>query len=450
MAERPRRAATRTAGRSGSRAAPRTATVRITSIAAGGAGVARVDGLVVFVPRTAPGDLVDLTYVQKDRLGHGRVVRVVEPSPARVAARCRHFERDRCGGCQLQHLDDAAQQEARRHVIADALARIARRPVDVPPVIPSPSPWGYRNKLTLTLRREGGRWHAGLHQWDDVDRVFALEECPITHPAVVAGWHAVLASQHFLPPVPQLRGAVRLSGDALGVVLEGVPRWPQARDFAERLTSAATTIGRGAPRGVEVIRWIDLEGRHHDVLDLAPQRPPASFEQVNPAMAARLAHDVVSLVRTHEPSTVIDAYAGAGETAAALAALGVRVTAIELDPEAAQHAAQRLVPPSTVVEGRVEDVLAAHLPAEVVILNPPRAGVDARVCAALEAAAQAPAPSAAPRGVVYVSCNPATLARDLARLPSYDIAGVQGYDMFPQTAHVETVCHLVPHGGRNA
>lgn len=412
--------------------------------------MARVDGLVVFVPRTAPGDLVDLTYVQKDRLGQGRLVRVVEPSPARVAPRCRHFERDRCGGCQLQHLDDAAQQEARRLLIADALARIARRPVEVPPVIPSPAAWGYRNKLTLTLRREGGRWRAGLHQWDDVDRVFALEACPITHPAVVAGWHAVLAAQRYLPPVPQLRGAVRLSGASLAVVFEGVARWPQARDFAECLTSTAATIGRDAPLGVAVVRWIDLDGRHHDVLDRAPERPPASFEQVNPAMAARLAADVVALVRGHDPATVIDAYAGAGETAVALAADGIRVTAIELDPEAAQHSAQRLVPPSTVVAGRVEEVLAAHLPADVVILNPPRAGVDAAVCQALERAAAAPAApgEGAPRGVVYVSCNPATLARDLARLPSYEIARVQGYDMFPQTAHVETVCHLVPRGGR--
>jgi 23S rRNA (uracil1939-C5)-methyltransferase len=428
------------------------ATARIDAIAAGGAGVARVDGLVVFVPRTAPGDLVELSYVQKDRLGHGRLRRLVEPSPARVTPRCRHFERDRCGGCQLQHLRDDAQQEARRHIIGDAFARIAKRPVEVPPVIASPAAWGYRNKLTLTLRRDGARWRAGLHQWDDVDRVFAMEECPITHPAVVAGWHAVLAAQQFLPPVAQLRGAVRLSGEGLAVVFEGIAHWPQARDFAECLTRVAATLGRGATRGVDAVRWIDLEGRHHDVLDVVPERPPASFEQVNPAMAAQLQADVVALVRGYAPSHVIDGYAGGGEVAATLGAQGIRVTAIELDPEAAQHAARRLVPPSTVVEGRVEDALATHLPADVVILNPPRAGIDARVCAVLEAVAGAPpqAPGPSPRAIVYVSCNPATLARDLSRLPSYSIARVQGYDMFPQTAHVETVCHLVPHAGRTA
>jgi len=400
----------------------------IESIAAGGAGVARVDGLVVFVPRTAPGDLAEFSYVKKDRLGHGRLRRLEVSSPARVAPRCRHYERDRCGGCQLQHITGEAQRDAKRQVVADAFARIARRPVAVPEVIASPAEWAYRNKLTLTMRRQGEHWTAGMHRWDDVDRVFALEECPITHPRVVAGWHEVMAGQSLLPRAPELRGAVRLAGDSLAFVLEGVSGWPRAHAFAERLSSFS------------VVRWIDLDGRPHDVIDAPTARPAASFEQVNPAMAERLHADVVALVRGLAPSVVVDAYAGAGDTAVALAGAGVRVTAIELDREAATHAARRLAPPSTAVCARVEDVLALHLPADVVILNPPRGGVDPRVCDALES----PPDGARPAAVVYVSCNPATLARDVARLPSYGVAQVQPYDMFPQTAHVETVCLLVP------
>ena len=400
----------------------------IESIAAGGAGVARGDGLVVFVPRTAPGDLAEFSYVKKDRLGHGRLRRLEVSSPARVAPRCRHYERDRCGGCQLQHITGEAQRDAKRQVVADAFARIARRPVAVPAVIASPAEWAYRNKLTLTMRRQGEHWTAGMHRWDDVDRVFALEECPITHPRVVAGWHEVMAGQSFLPRAPELRGALRLAGDSLAFVLEGVSGWPRAHAFAERLPSFSG------------VRWIDLDGRPHDVIEAPTARPTASFEQVNPAMAERLHADVVALVRGLAPSVVVDAYAGAGDTAVALAGGGVRVTAIELDREAATHAARRLAPPSTAVCARVEDVLALHLPADVVILNPPRGGVDPRVCDALES----PPDGARPAAVVYVSCNPATLARDVARLPSYGVAQVQPYDMFPQTAHVETVCLLVP------
>jgi 23S rRNA (uracil1939-C5)-methyltransferase len=135
---------------------------------------------------------------------------------------------------------------------------------------------------------------------------------------------------------------------------------------------------------------------------------------------------------------VIDAYAGGGDTAIPLAADGVAVTAIELDRDAVTGFAGRLVPPSRAIVGRVEDHLSRALPADVVILNPPRAGVDARVTTALESA------TAPPRAIVYVSCDPATLARDVARLPRYRVADVRAFDMFPQTAHVETVCELVP------
>ena len=165
--------------------------------------------------------------------------------------------------------------------------------------------------------------------------------------------------------------------------------------------------------------------------------PSASFEQVNPRMAEELHAFVVGRVLSYAPAAVVDAYAGAGATAFAIAASGAVVTAIEVDREASALAAKRLAPPSRVVAGRVEEQLARALPVDVVLLNPPRTGVDAAVCHALER-------SPRPRAIVYVSCNPATLARDVARLPSYRVAGVQSFDMFPQTAHVETVCELVP------
>jgi 23S rRNA (uracil1939-C5)-methyltransferase len=164
--------------------------------------------------------------------------------------------------------------------------------------------------------------------------------------------------------------------------------------------------------------------------------PAASFEQVNPLVAAALHAHVLERMLSYAPTTVVDAYAGAGATAIAIATTGARVTAIEVDREASAWAAKRLLPPSRVITGRVEEQIARALPADLVILNPPRTGVDAAVCAALEGVPR-------PRAIVYVSCNPATLARDVARLPSYRVASVQSFDMFPQTAHVESVCELV-------
>jgi 23S rRNA (uracil1939-C5)-methyltransferase len=162
---------------------------------------------------------------------------------------------------------------------------------------------------------------------------------------------------------------------------------------------------------------------------------------VNPAVAEALRAYVVARALAYAPATAVDAYAGAGDTAAALAERGVRVAALEIDPEAAAFAADRLPAGSRSLVGSVEARLPDALPADVVVLNPPRGGLHERVPALLEAAAGT---EGAPRALVYVSCNPATLARDLGRLPSYTVRAVAGFDMFPQTAHVETVCELIP------
>jgi 23S rRNA (uracil1939-C5)-methyltransferase len=157
-------------------------------------------------------------------------------------------------------------------------------------------------------------------------------------------------------------------------------------------------------------------------------------------MAEILQAYVLKLARTYKPQSVVDAYSGAGHTAIALAGAGIAVTAIELDPDASEWSASKLTTPSRAVRGRVEHELPSALPADLVILNPPRAGVDARVTQTLESEA------ARLRGVIYISCNPATLARDLSRLPSYRVESLHAFDMFPQTAHVETVCELRPAG----
>jgi len=152
---------------------------------------------------------------------------------------------------------------------------------------------------------------------------------------------------------------------------------------------------------------------------------------------------VLERVLAHAPTRVVDAYAGIGILSALLAAAGVHVTAIEADHAGAQQARRRLraMPQSRVVCDTVEAALASSLPADVVVLNPPRRGVDVRVTALLAEAADRGL-----RAIVYVSCDPATLARDVARLPAWRIAALRCFDMFPQTAHIESVCVLVPEG----
>ena len=401
--------------------------VEVESIAAGGDGVARAEGLVIFLPRTAPGDAGRARVSIKGRFGRGEMEVLDRPAAVRVDPPCEHYTRDRCGGCQLQHMSYESQLSAKGRIIADSISRIGRREVSAPVVEPSPDQWRYRRKLTLALRRRGNSWIAGLHPYDDPVGVFSLEDCPITAEPVVSAWKDVMSVAELLPDARELRGAMLMLDGRFSFVIEGGVAWPEAERFFE------------AARTLDSLWWTREGGSRRLMADRATPSPAsASFAQVNARMAALLHERVVARVTRYAPTTVIDAYAGSGETAVMLASGGVRLTAIELDRAASRRCGDLLPEGSSAIAGKVEDHLAAALPADVVILNPPRTGVDERVTGVLSST------TPAPRAVVYVSCNPATLARDIARLPGWRIDSLEAFDMFPQTAHVETLCVLVP------
>ncbi len=401
--------------------------VPITGIAAGGDGVGRTDGMVVFVPRTALGDVALVRLSAGRRFARGRLESLEHASDDRVVPPCVHYTRDRCGGCQIQHLAYDAQLRTKGVIIGDAMRRIGKRKADDPVVQPSDAQWRYRRKLTLHLRREGGAWVAGLHPYDDPDAVFDLHDCPITAREVLAVWAELRPSFDVLPDARTLRVAVRLIANGASVVVEGGRTWRSFDRFFAQSPSIQELWWRpdhGPMRRVDSRAAADAAG--------------ASFVQVNERVATSLRTHLLERVRTYSPSRIVDAYAGMGDTAVPLAHEGRTVVAIELDAVAVARFGDLLHPPSRAIVGRVEDHLAAALPADVVLLNPPRAGVDARVTAALQQVQHAP------RAILYVSCDPATLARDVARMPRYRVALLRAYDMFPQTAHVETVCELVP------
>ena len=408
--------------------------VAIESIAAGGDGVGRTNGLVVFVPRTAPGDVVTAQISGKGHFARGALRSIVTPSPIRIEPPCPHYVRDKCGGCQLQHMTYDSQLVAKQLIVRDSLQRIGKRNADAPPIERSPMEWRYRTKLTLAMRRRGtvgeGRWIAGLHPYDDPVRVFPLADCPITDRRVVAAWHEVMLADAYFPDAKELRGSVRITSGGPTFVMIGGQSWAARDQF------------KAAVPSISAVWWEPAEEKPRRLLydKRADRAPSASFAQVNAEMAEILREYVLERARSYEPKSAVDAYSGAGHTAIALSGEGVAVTAIELDPDASEWSATRLAGSSRAVHGRVEDELPAALPADLVILNPPRAGVDARVTEILEAQA------ARLRGVIYISCNPATLARDISRLPSYRIESLHAFDMFPQTAHVETVCELRPAG----
>jgi len=232
----------------------------IDSIAAGGDGVGRSNGVVVFVPRAAPGDRVRARVEVQRRFARGEIDSIVRPSPDRVTPECPHYVADKCGGCQLQHIGYDAQLEAKRRIIRDSLARIGKRSADLPSIEASPRRWRYRRKLTLTMRRAGqsDSWTMGLRPYDDPDRIFALRDCPITDERVLAVWKDIAAAGRLLPDADELRGAVQLAGEDVSVVVRGGNAWPRRAEFFEAVPAATTNAMSDRSRKVDGQLHIEL------------------------------------------------------------------------------------------------------------------------------------------------------------------------------------------------
>lgn len=415
-------------GQAGAERRSQVTPVRILRLAAGGDGVGRLpDGRTVFVPRTAPGDLVEIAGLREHkRFARARLARVVEPSPHRVEPRCPHYVHDECGGCQLQHVDNETQLASRRSFVGDALRRIAKRDAPEPPIVPAEKTYDYRTKLTLHVEAEGRR--IGLYRYHRADQIFDLKWCHITVPELMELWQTVRKLRPLLPP--QLEQVVlrldRRGGRHLLVRVGAGEVWPGADRLYREL-------GR---RGTPATIWWQPEGGAPRAMAGSGEAFPATvFEQIHPEMGDRVRQFAAEQLGEVSGRKVWDLYAGIGETTALLVARGAIVESVELDRRAVAEAEAR-GPVARRLAGRVEDLLRRLARPDLVIANPPRTGMDERVAAELE--------RVRPDRLVYISCDPATLARDLQRLQRFQLARVQAFDLFPQTTHVETVAVLEP------
>ena len=405
--------------------------VRILRLAAGGDGVGRLDdGRTVFVPRTAPGDLIEVTQLRMHRrFARGRIEAVVEPGDDRVTPRCPHYVEDDCGGCQLQHLEGPTQREARRSFVGEALRRLGGLELTDPAIVPAPSDWAYRSKLTLHVSPD--RRRIGLHPLDRPDRVFDLAWCHIADTRLMELWQQVRRRRELLPERLE-RLVLRLDRAGARHLIAGIS--------GTTAWSDAAALGRAlAAAGTPATLWWEPEGGAARAVSGSPEAFPATvFEQVHPAMGDRARRAALTALGDVDGCHVWDLYAGIGDTTDELAARGASVESVEVDARAVRFAERRAPASQAQVRrhaGRVEHLLHELKDPILVVTNPPRAGMDARVTDALR--------ERRPRRIVYISCDPATLARDIRRLgTAYRVDSVEAFDLFPQTAHVESVSVL--------
>ncbi len=438
-------------------------TVRITGLNHQGQGVGRSADQVVFVDGALPGETVDVIVrhrAKRHLLAEHRSTLLLSPDRRRPPC----ILADRCGGCSVQHLEDGAQARWKEDMVQQALRRIGGFDLSVEPILSSESCLGYRNRAVIPLERtEEGTLRAGFYR-SGSHRIVNMNRCPVLDPrldgliapikldleqsdwpvdadlsaegglrhlALRLGHHTgellitLISSHRNLPDLPVLAAA-------------WMERWPELVGVCLNLQpSASNTLFGSETETVAGRPWL-LERFAGQDLRIAAD----TFFQVNTAQAERLVPSLIEALAVRAETHLVDAYCGIGTFSLPLAAAGASVLGLEQHPGSVEQARanaernglERCQFEATDVETSLAEAL---LGADALLLDPPRKGLTPGVCATIA--------DSAPARVAYLSCNPATLARDLALLCAggrLTLTSVQPVDFFPQTSHVESLAVL--------
>jgi 23S rRNA (uracil1939-C5)-methyltransferase len=429
--------------------------VKIEKLVYGGEGLARESGETIFVPFVLPGEEVEIEITErKKKLLRGRVARILQASPQRIEPRCPHF--GVCGGCDYQHMPYEEQLSAKEQILRETLRRIGfvdwKEPITVRP---SP-PWEYRNRAQWKIRPIASTGTGNQAIDSSAIGYFQarstalcpVQTCSIVSPKLFAAFQSLREALAIgkLPSTLQEIEAFADSADndlLLTVTCSSVPRAsdPLLQTFSQLLPSAKSILLRD-PAGARMALF-GPGFLQYEVLQKSFRVGHLSFFQVNRFLVREMAGIVRDLAGTGE--LAFDLYAGVGLFAAVLAENFTEVTAVEADPASARdletlaRSAQNKIAvhnqPASLFLGKSKQKRASRIP-DVVVVDPPRTGLERGVAEQLT--------HLAARKIIYVSCDPSTLARDLAKLCSqaYTLRELHLFDMFPQTYHIESVVFL--------
>lgn len=413
--------------------------IDISALSSEGDGIGSDGGMKVFIPGALPSERVLIEYKEKKKnYGKAKLLKVLSPSKDRITPICPSF--GICGGCTLLNLSYEAQLHAKRQKVKDALFRLGKLDCPVSPCLPSPKPLHYRNKIQLPISWKDGKPVIGLYKHNSHE-IVPINTCFIQS---LLGNEILKLVQKHLKNERVSSLLIRVAGEKALVVFV-------TQEKGESLLPLATLLMEEDPRIVGVLENLNSEARNtvlgnhfsliagqgfliETISDLRFKLSAKAFFQVNPEQAAHLFEKAISLAQIQPHETVLDAYTGVGTLALFAAKFAKDVIGVEVVPEAIENAKQNAelnnIKNARFLVGRAED---HHFKAHTTFLNPPRKGCEASLIEKISS-----------EKIIYVSCDPATLARDVSLLVKrgYEVQEVVPFDMFPQTMHVETIVKL--------
>ena len=435
--------------------------INIDSLGSKGEGVGRIQGFTIFVEGALPKERVLVKIVKTAKsYAYAKLLHIIQKSTKRVEPKCPYFKM--CGGCQLQHLSYGGQLEYKTQQVKDALERIGHlKNVEVLPTLGMEEPWKYRNKAQFPASMVKGKPVLGFYMARS-HNLIEIKDCPIQHDIngkVTALVHKYVQTYNI--PVYQEKthkGVIRhvvtrvgFHSNQLMIIIVTNGELPGKKELISMLKEGIPAV-TSIIQNYQTARTNVVLGRKNVTLwgsdyimdaigDLKFKISPLSFYQVNPVQTEKLYAKALEFAALTGKETVIDAYCGVGTISLFLAGSASKVYGIEVLPQSVEDAKENaringienvefLIGESEIVIPRL---FKLGVKADVVIVDPPRKGCDEKLLKTIV--------EIATERMVYISCNPATLARDLKYMVEngYKVEKVQSVDMFPQTSHVETV-----------